>query len=102
MTTEDKQRVFNSGDFRSLSDSQRRVFRQVVEDLEARGLFRATDVSIIASYSRNVILARQASKDLDKYNPSPEKRLYLEGKADGYHQAINLLNATDESIGREL
>lgn len=39
---------------------------------------------------------------LDKYNPSPEKRLYLEGKADGYHQAINLLNATDESIGIEL
>lgn len=67
MTPEEKKKVFNGGDFRSLSDNQRRVFRQVVDDLEARGLFRATDVSIIASYSRNVILARQASKDLDKY-----------------------------------
>ena len=49
MTTEEKNRVFNSGDFKSLSDSQRRIFRQVVEDLDQRGLFRATDVSIIAS-----------------------------------------------------
>ena len=66
MTTEEKNRVFNSGDFKSLSDSQRRIFRQVVEDLDARGLFRATDVSIIASYSRNVILAREASKEIEK------------------------------------
>ena len=66
MTTEDKNRVFNSGDFKSLSDSQRRIFRQVVEDLDQRGIFRATDVSIIASYSRNVVLARLASKELDK------------------------------------
>lgn len=39
---------------------------------------------------------------LNKYNPSPEQRLYLEGKADGYQQAIDLLNATDKSIGIEL
>ena len=66
MTIEEKKRVFNSGDYRSLSDSQRRIFRQVVDDLDARGLFRATDVSIIASYSRNVILAREASKEIEK------------------------------------
>lgn len=39
---------------------------------------------------------------LNKYNPSPEDRLYYEGKADGYQQAIDLLNAPDESIGIEL
>lgn len=39
---------------------------------------------------------------LNKYNPSPEDRLYLEGKAEGYQQAIDLLNATDKSIGVEL
>lgn len=66
MTPELKNKVFNSGDFKSLSDSQRRIFRQVVEDLDARGLFRPTGVSIIASYSRNVVLARLASKELDK------------------------------------
>ena len=31
--THSRKRVFNSGDYRSLSDSQRRVFRQVVDDL---------------------------------------------------------------------
>ena len=66
MTTEEKNRVFNSGDFKSLSDSQRRIFRQVVEDLDERGIFRPTDVAIIASYARNVILARLASKELEK------------------------------------
>ena len=66
MSIEEKNRVFNSGDFKSLSDSQRRIFRQVVEDLDDRGLFRPTDVAIIASYARNVILARLASKELEK------------------------------------
>ena len=64
MSIEEKNRVFNSGDFKSLSDSQRRIFRQVVEDLDERGIFRPTDVAIIASYARNVILARLASKEL--------------------------------------
>lgn len=66
MTKDEKKRAYNSGDYRSLSDSQRRIFRQVVDDLDARGLFRVTDVAIIASLSRNVILARLASKELDK------------------------------------
>ena len=66
MTPDKKHRVFNSGDFKSLSDSQRRIFRQVVEDLDERGLFQPTDVAIIASYARNVVLARLASKELEK------------------------------------
>ena len=66
MSIEEKNRVFNSGDFKSLSDSQRRIFRQVVEDLDERGLFKPPDVAIIASYARNVVLARLASKELEK------------------------------------
>jgi len=78
MTNEDKKKVYNSGDYRSLSDAQRRIFRHVVEDLESRGLFRATDVSIIASYSRNVVIAREASKEI-------EKRGLLLDEEDNYH-----------------
>ncbi|MBQ4306565.1 MAG: P27 family phage terminase small subunit [Bacteroidales bacterium] len=37
-----------------------------MDDLESRDLFRTTDTSIIASYSRNVILAREASKEIEK------------------------------------
>lgn len=39
---------------------------------------------------------------LNKYNPSADDRLYYEGKAEGYEQAINLLDGTDKSIGVEL
>ena len=66
MTREQQNKVFNSGDYKSLSDAQRRIFRHVVEELESRDLFRSTDCSIIASYSRNVVLAREASKEIEK------------------------------------
>ena len=66
MTNVDKNKVYNSGDYKSLSDAQRRIFRHVVDELESRDLFRPTDASIIASYSRNVILAREASKEIEK------------------------------------
>lgn len=67
MVTEDKQKVFSSGDFRSLSDGQKRIFRAVVDNLDSRGMFQPTDVPVIASYARNVILSREASKAIEKY-----------------------------------
>lgn len=67
MTNDEKQKLYSSGDYRSLSDAQKRIFRQTVEDLDARGLFQLADVSIIASYARNVVLARLASRELEKY-----------------------------------
>lgn len=67
MTKDEKQKLYSSGDYRSLSDAQKRIFRQTVEDLDARGLFQLADVSIIASYARNVVLARLASRELEKY-----------------------------------
>ena len=78
MTSEEKQKVYSSGDYRSLSDAQKRIFKQVVEDLESRDLFRSTDISVIASYSRNVILARLASREIEKHG------IVLE-EADKYH-----------------
>ena len=78
MTEEERKRIYNSGDYRSLSDSQRREFRHVVEDLDGRGLLKVTDVPIIASYARNVLLARLASKEL-------EKRGILLVEEDKYH-----------------
>lgn len=78
MTSEEKQKVYSSGDYRSLSDAQKRIFKQVVEDLESRDLFRSTDISVIASYSRNVILARLASREIERHG------IVLE-EADKYH-----------------
>lgn len=67
MTVEEKQKIYSGGDYRSLTDAQKRIFRQTVDDLDKRGLFRPTDVSVIASYARNVVLARLASKELEKH-----------------------------------
>lgn len=98
MTTEDKQKIFSSGDYRSLTDAQKRVFRQVIEDLDGRGLFKATDISVIASYSRNVILARLASKELEKHG-------ILIAEEDKYHgtklkqnPAVDILQKTQRAM----
>jgi P27 family predicted phage terminase small subunit len=50
----------------------------VVEDLDERGLLKVSDVPIIASYARNVLLARLASREL-------EKRGILLDEQDKYH-----------------
>ena len=59
-------KIFNSGDFKSLTKAEQIIFRDVVETLDQKGLFDVADVPVIASYARNVILARAASKDVQK------------------------------------
>ena len=98
MTTEEKNRVFNSGDFKSLSDSQRRIFRQVVEDLDERGIFRPTDVAIIASYARNVVLARLASKELEKNGIMIEEEDKYHGKKKKQNPAVDILQKAQISM----
>ena len=78
MTEEERKRIYNSGDYRSLTDSQRREFRHVVDDLDNRNMLKAADVPIIASYARNVLLARLASREL-------EKRGIILEEVDKYH-----------------
>ena len=59
-------KIFNSGDFKSLTKAEQVIFRDVVETLDQKGLFDVADVPVIASYARNVLLARAASKDVQK------------------------------------
>lgn len=98
MTTETKTKVFNSGDYKSLSDAQRRIFRQVVEDLDARDLFRETDVPIIASYSRNVLLARLASKELEKSGIMITEVDKYHGKKTKQNPAVDILQKAQISM----
>ena len=39
----------------------------MVEQLEEAGLLKPVDAPVIASYARNVMLARTAAKDVEKY-----------------------------------
>ena len=67
MTKEDKNKIYNSGDYRSLTDKQRRIFRDVVTELDQRQMLRLTDVPVIASYARSAILARLAREELEAH-----------------------------------
>ena len=66
MDRETKTKTYNSADFRSLTDAERTIFRNVVETLDGKGLFDVADVPVIAAYARNVVLARIAAKDVQK------------------------------------
>jgi P27 family predicted phage terminase small subunit len=61
-----KVKVFNSADFKSLTEAEQTIFRNVIEVLDASGLFNVADVPVIAAYARNVVLARTAAKDVQK------------------------------------
>lgn len=98
MTTEEKKQVFNSGDYKSLSDSQRRVFRQVVDELEERELFRKTDISVIAAYSRNVVIARLASKELDRNGIVITEEDKYHGKKTKQNPAVDILQRAQTAM----
>lgn len=66
MDKQEKNRTFNSTDYKALTDAERTVFRNVVTTLSDQGLFRPVDVPVIAAYARNVVLARVAAKDVQR------------------------------------
>lgn len=66
MTTKEKNKTYNSTDYRGLTEAARTVFRNVCETLDERGLFHVECVPIIASYARNVVLARVAARDIER------------------------------------
>ena len=59
-------KIFNSGDFKSLTKPEQTIFREVVDTLDRKGLLDVADVPVIASYARNVVLARIAAKDVQR------------------------------------
>jgi len=67
MTDKERKKTYNSIDYRSLTDSERTVFRCAVDELVEKGLFNTADTPVIAGYARNVVLARIASKDIEKF-----------------------------------
>lgn len=98
MSTEERNKVYNSGDYRSLSDAQRRIFRHVIDELESRDLFRPTDTSIIASYSRNVVLAREASKEIERRGILVEENDNYRGKKVKKNPAVEILQVAQKAM----
>lgn len=105
MNKEVKNKTFNSTDYKSLTDSERTVFKNVVEALDAQGLFKSEDTPIIASYARNVVLARTAARDVERIGTVIEFKdrgftKYKENPAVGVMQkAQNAYEATGLKLG---
>lgn len=59
-------KIYGTTDYKSLTDAERTVFRNVILTLEEQGLFRQADVPVIAGYARNVVLARIAARDVQR------------------------------------
>ena len=97
-------KIFNSGDFKSLTKPEQTIFRDVVAQLDHKGLLDPVDVPVIASYARNVVLARTAAKDVqrlgtvikfqdrgcDKYKTNPAVEIMGKAQNDYESTAIKL------------
>ena len=66
MDKQEKLKIFGSTDYKALTESERTVFKQVVNTLSKAGTFRPADIPVIAGYARNVVLARIAAKDVQR------------------------------------
>lgn len=86
-----RKKVFSSTDYRTLTDAGKTVFRNVVDALDDRGLLKVEDTPVIASYSRNVVLARTAARDIEKMGTVLEytERGFLHYKE---NPAVNIMN----------
>ena len=66
MKTKERNKTYNSADYKALTDPERTVFRNMVDTLTERGIFNHSDVPVIAAYARNVVLARTAARDVQR------------------------------------
>jgi P27 family predicted phage terminase small subunit len=58
--------IYGTADYKSLTKPERTVFKNLVNVLSEKGLFRTEDIPVIAGYARNVVLARVASRDVQR------------------------------------
>ena len=66
MSKQEQLQIFGSTDYKALTEPERTVFKSVVTALLEKDLFRTEDIPVIAGYARNVVLARIASRDIQR------------------------------------
>ena len=64
MTEKEIKQVYSSADYKGLTDKERRIFQSVVRDNS--DLLRPADSPMLASYARNVNLARKAAEEIEQ------------------------------------
>ena len=104
MDTKEKNKTYNSADYKALADAERTVFRNMVNTLAERGLFNPSDVPIIAAYARNVVLARIAARDVQRLGTviEFEDRGYTKYKTNPAVDIMNKAQAAYEATAIKL
>jgi len=98
-------KIYNSTDYKALTESARTVFKNVCEVLDDRGLLHVEDVPIIAGYARNVVLARVAAEDIERlgtvieYTDRGYKMVKTNPAVDIMNKAQNAYEATAVKLG---
>lgn len=64
MTDKEIKQMYSSADYRGLTDKERRIFQSVIRDNAT--LLRPADAPMLASYARNVNLARKAAEEIEQ------------------------------------
>ena len=104
MDTKEKNKTYNSADYKALTEAERTVFRNMVNTLAERGLFNPSDVPIIAAYARNVVLARIAARDVQRLGTviEFEDRGYTKYKTNPAVDIMNKAQAAYEATAIKL
>lgn len=89
--------VYATADYKGLSADERRLFQSVVKEMDNRGIFKHTDAPVIASYARNVVLARLAMAEIQKYGVLIKEEDNYHGTKLRENPAISVLNKAQKS-----
>lgn len=100
MTKEENKKIYSSGDYRALTDKQRRIFRDVVAELDSRQMLRVTDVPVIASYARNAIISRLACEELEKHGLVLTETDNYRGEKRKENPAFSIYNRAQQAMER--
>ena len=100
MTKDDNKKIFSSGDYRSLTDKQKRIFRDVVAELDSRNMLRVTDVPVIASYARNAVISRLACEELEAHGLVLVEEDKYHGKKSKENPAFSIYNRAQSAMER--
>lgn len=100
MTKDNSKKIFSSGDYRSLTDKQKRIFRDVVTELDSRNMLRVTDVPVIASYARNAVISRLACEELETHGLVLVEEDKYHGKKSKENPAFSIYNRAQSAMER--
>lgn len=84
--------IYSTSDYLGLSEAERRVFKSVVDMMTEKGLFEKTDVPLVASYARNVVLAREAAEAIATHGLLIEVTDKYRGVTVKTNPAVDIMN----------